>query len=174
MNVLQKVQIYCDVDGVINIPPSPHTGNGYDSGALLTIKQNMGYGQTEDIEVEIRWRSFVIDFFREANADFHWLTSWDQNAVDVLDPLLQLNSKGFIPWSKKFSDFSQSFKGRAIEQLQQANPTPFIWIDDIATGNYKRLSFGKRKDILVIQTDPEIGIADEDMTQMAAFIKTNS
>lgn len=128
----------------------------------LPAKQN-GWGDiTEEKKLILHWSSEVINTLRDlinsGKVDFYWLTTWRDDAVNLLNPLFDFpESTPFLQWQNRgMSDYNQSGKGSAIYDLfrdkevwedNKPYPTrrlltdeeaaevrkPFIWLDDVAT-----------------------------------------
>lgn len=167
---LNKVHIFCDVDGVINVyPDAPYR---LEKGQVaITVDDSAKV-------FPLHWRKEVSDFFSEishSEIEFVWLTTWRNYAPKVLDPLWNITSRGFMPWENKLSDYSHAFKGIALEEWSLANPkVPFIWIDDIALRSWESHSFADRDDVLGIMPYSGDGLSDENLKDIRAFIDKHS
>lgn len=163
----RKVHIFCDVDGVINVyPDAPYRLE--KSQVAITVEDRAQV-------FPLHWRKEVTDFFSEIShnndVEFVWLTTWREYAPKVLDPVWNISSKGFMPWENKLSDYTQMFKGVALDSWAKANPkTPFIWIDDIALKTWSALTFAKRSDVLGIMPYSGDGLTDENLKVIKDFI----
>jgi hypothetical protein len=164
---LNKVHIFCDVDGVINIyPDAPYR---LEKGQVAVTVD--GTAQV----FPLHWRKEVSDFFSELShveVEFVWLTTWREYAPKVLDPLWNITSKGFMPWDNKLNDYHQHYKGLALEEWAKAHPrTPFIWIDDIALRSWETHSFSDRENVLGIMPYSGDGLTDDNLSKIKEFIE---
>lgn len=162
----RKVHVFCDVDGVINI---------YADAPYRLEKGNVAITVDDRAQVfPLHWRKEVTDYLSEIShmeIEFVWLTTWREYAVKSLDPLWNIASKGFMPWDNKLSDYSQVYKGIALEAWSIQNPkTPFIWIDDIALRSWESLAFAKRENVLGIMPYSGDGLTDDNIHRMKEFI----
>ena len=139
-NYTKPIRLYFDVDGVVS--PFFLTDSmraAHKPAETVRIERTMGYNHEEQ-DYRFEWLDFVAEKIAEwsklDSVDFVWLTTWDKNAPKVLDPLLGIESIGYLPWIKKMGDHSHSFKKRAVEDDQGAYPSKFVWVDDLATQTY--------------------------------------
>lgn len=141
-------RIYLDVDGVV-FPYSREEEDsvpyGNKTASIIFNSQVLG-NEGKKVEAEFSWNETVIDrlsaISHNPKVDVVWLTAWQHNAPQFLDLILNITSLGYLPWQIKRSDYSQVFKLVAIEEEQQAFPSPFIWIDDVA--NQRNFSHPKK------------------------------
>lgn len=133
-------RIYLDVDGVI----LPFRQFKYeepirelDERASITYMDSRVMGRPVSLrKTEIGYDSTVIsrlsDLSKRDDVDLVWLSSWRASAPHAFDAPLDIKSVGFLDWDQKFSDYTQVFKGVAIREEQEAYPSKFVWIDDLA------------------------------------------
>jgi hypothetical protein len=165
-----KVHIFCDVDGVINVyPDAPYK---LEEGSVAIAFEG-------EVRVfPLHWRKEVTDFFSDispSEVEFVWLTTWRSHAPKALDPMWGISSRGFLEWDNKNQDYEQSQKGIALQEWAEQHPkTPFIWIDDVALKSWDSLSFSSREDVLGIMPYGWDGIALSNIEAMKEFIKKNS
>ena len=97
-----------------------------------------------------------------------WATGWEDKANDYLPPLLGIPSK--LP--------TLTFDGRAVFgtahwKLQAigeyAGNRPAAWIDDSLDERCTRWAAARRAPTLLVQTDPAIGITDEQVERLLRF-----
>lgn len=134
----KPIRIFMDVDGVI-LPfaktlkdTEVFSGAGQVTTLTSVIYQGDVYEETGKVWWDAEVIEMVAELSRHPMVDFIWLTSWRANAPYALDPLLKIQSVGFLPWSAKMTDYSQSFKGVALQELFEASPAKFVWVDDLA------------------------------------------
>lgn len=134
----KPVRFYCDVDGVVMplIQRNGVAGDGETAGDITVFAYNSDYSGFEEEKTTFFYNEAIVkrlvEISERDDVDFVWLTGWRENAPHVLDPLLGIKSVGFLPWAKKFSDYSHAFKGVAVEQDQASSPSDFVWVDDFA------------------------------------------
>ena len=130
----KPLRLYADVDGVLS--PFFRTSEEQRSHTPQQLISVQRFNAVGPSDYNFEWIEFVAQKFSEWSkhpaVDFVWLTSHNANAPSVIDPLLDIESLGYLPWAQKMSDHTQVFKGRAIEDDQQEKPSDFIWIDDMA------------------------------------------
>ena len=173
---MSVVRIYLDVDGVINVMPSPNTNGLWDAGQKDVPYSVLGYGDIIWKKYTLRWRKKVVEWLAEMSrrddVEIWWLTTWNHNAVEQLDALFDIKSSGYVRWGMSPTDYNQYFKCVALQEDQEQSPGPFIWADDVATRifNY-RTPFGDREDFFAIQPIDTVGITDENLDKMEKFIQ---
>ena len=132
----KPLRLYADVDGVLSpfIKNEEALASHSPQQSVMVEKWTSG-GYVTGL-MDFQWDEFVaskyVEWSKHPLVDFVWLTSWRKNAPQALDPLLGVDSLGYLPWDKKFTDYSQTFKGVAVLEDQKANPSSFIWLDDMA------------------------------------------
>jgi len=111
--------------------------------------------------------------------DFVWLTNWRHHAVNILNPLFNLPEHvSFLPW--EITD-NHDMKAPALlsfyEQTPIKNRKPFVWVDDKANVDYiPEGKFGSffqttfQVDALVITTDPQYGLSQQNLADIHDFV----
>ena len=159
--------LYCDVDGVINI--SKH----HDEAVTKFIFRRLPsfVGRIGVVPLRLRWSTYVPDFLTDLSANFFWLTTWNHQAVHILEPLLGIKSKGVLDYKMKLREARhQKWKYELLQAHQAKNPTPFIWIDDVATKHYREEDWVNAPQHLVIRPLKHQGITREHMEQITNFM----
>lgn len=113
-----KPVILLDVDGVLNaVCRGPAPDNEFDDfteamclGFLITYSQEMGR------------RLAALD------ADIVWLTTWQERANEHIAPLFGWEEKPVVPDISKPS--AEWWKNTSAQAFIEADPRPFIWVDD--------------------------------------------
>lgn len=166
-----KPVIFCDVDGVINVPKESH-----DNLIETPFKMLEGLPKIFNYKT-FRHRPEVETFIQSINTDFVWLTAWQKFAPVSLDKLFQFNSNGYLPWEhnfiKWFTDRKHYFKSVALNQWVENNPDkPFVWIDDYAVQFADQYNFSKRDDVIIVQPETHVGLTDKHIQTINNFVKS--
>lgn len=164
-----KPVLFCDVDGVLNVPKNSH-----DVLIETPFTRLTGLPKVFNYKT-FRCRPEVADFIHDVKADLVWLTAWQRFAPPSLDVLFKRESAGFLAWEhnvvKWFTDRKHFHKSVALNKWAENNPDiPFIWIDDHATQFAGLYEFSKRDNVLIMQTETQQGLTDEHILQANAFI----
>lgn len=208
---------FCDFDGVINALPYERVWVGGDKGDgqmyspelynpdnwNIVVRQTdpaLHFMWDEVVEVENSGQTFTLRFSTElvsnimslihsGQINLVWLTSWNEEAVNTLNPLLGLpDDTPYLPWSQRRSDYSHRGKYTALRTLVNAIPrdkrSPFVWVDDVATSSfinnakkYQRSehNFKRSEGVssLILQTDPLYGISRKEWARIDTFVRKN-
>lgn len=135
------IRIYLDVNGVVI--PDMRSAEEYDNfdGTKMTVNtvnDNYAWDNTQNLmeETSIWFNTEVMNrlakLSRDPRVSVVWLTDWRISAPLALDEATGIKSLGYLDWQKKFTDYSQVFKGVAIREEQELSPSKFVWIDDRA------------------------------------------
>jgi len=165
---LSDVTLYLDVDGVINTNQNK---------SFTDLKLGFATPLDEpDESYKMRWSPTIISFLMSLGIRIVYLSSWKASGPAVLDPLFGLKSDGFLDWDKIPNTYFDFGKLVALKADQEAHPSPFIWIDDIATRNFKNKEWTEagRNDFLVIQTSDRYGLNSKQLDKMADFVAAHS
>lgn len=135
------IRIYLDVNGVV-IPDfaSPEEYENFEGTKMTvqTVNDNFGWDKTQNLmqKTAIWFNTEVVNRLAKLSRDprvvIVWLTDWRISAPLALDEAMGIESLGYLDWQKKFTDYSQSFKGVAIKEEQELSPSKFVWVDDRA------------------------------------------
>lgn len=165
----RRVRVFLDVDGVINLPFSKEWNADLEVEVpfVKTLANGSVMRRTEDV----RLNSTALTFLKSlsAKADIFWLTGWKDAAPNAFDSIIGMESKGWLDWSMKVEDFFETGKLKALQDFQNADPAPFVWVDDIATAGLTGEAIGF-KDALLIQTDEFAGLTLEHMEMINHFV----
>lgn len=165
-----KPILFCDIDGVINVPKNSH-----DNLVETNVKHLNGIPNW--LHKGFHYRPQVADFIQNINTEIIWLTAWQKFAPPSLDSLFGINSEGFLPWRHNFiqwfTDKQHFQKSVALNRWVENNPEkPFIWIDDYAVQFADKYSFSKREDVLIIRPETRKGMTDEHISLMNSFVNS--
>lgn len=172
--MVKPFRLYVDVDGVI----MPYTYSEEEFNALDEQVQIEVYSTKptplgevpETVIGNFGFNTFVAEKLSEwskrDDVDFVWLTAWRSNAPLALDDVLHVDSVGYLPWQMKMADYQQSFKGVAIVEDQEKNPSKFVWIDDVAniSGYGSDLPYFTDQDWIWTKDTPEDEDGVEELT----------
>lgn len=172
-------RIYCDVDGVLALFIHSYEGTYADFDALGNSKAEVMFERAYGAPfiAALRWNSEIIsavgELSRRDDVDFVWLTSWRDQAPTHLDSLWNIESKGYVPWQQKFSDFNHTFKCIGLEAIEKESPSRFVWIDDFAIQSHhiERLEKSHRDNFLTIVPENKVGLTLEHLSLITEFFK---
>jgi len=163
--------LYCDVDGVINI--AKHHDDAVSK--FIFRKLPTRAGNLTPVPLRIRWSNYVPTFLSGIEANFYWLTTWNQQAVSILEPLFGIKSVGVLDYKMKLIEArQQKWKYELLKKHQKDNPTPFVWIDDVATKHYKEEDWIGAAAHLVVRPHKNHGITREHILEIGEFLKVHS
>lgn len=170
--MMEKFTIYCDVDGVFNVYHNSEKLNKIivkrklPSLGLYLPKIPLPFKWYEDIS-----NDFVNRILSKHSPYLHWLTTWNHDAITIVEPLTGIKSTSYIEYRMTLKETTtQAYKYDLLKNHQRNNPTPFIWIDDIATKNYKEQDWLEHPKHLVIQPSTKYGLTLENIETMERFI----
>ena len=169
MSPIVKPTIYCDVDGVIN------TTQKLENGTTKIIYRKLpSLGEKLwKIPLRINWHNHTTLTLAALQVNFYWLTTWNHQAVHILEPLIGIKSTGVIPYRMPLKEARRQYtKYELLKAHQAENPSPFIWIDDVATQHYKKEHFKDAQPHLIIRTNKRLGITPEHLQQIHDFVTT--
>lgn len=165
-----KPVLFCDVDGVVNVPKGSHDN-------LIETPFRFLEGLPKFFNYKtFRHRPEVENFIKTIEAEFVWLTAWQKFAPVSLDKLFERDSDGYLPWEhnfiKWFTDRKHYYKSVALNEWVEDNPNrPFIWIDDYAVQFADQYDFAQREDVLIIKPETNVGLTDEHINKINKFVK---
>jgi hypothetical protein len=160
----KPLRLYCDVNGVIQpgVRSEEELQERFPDAIEIDVLPHHSWEDPLHLDRGMFWwDKEVIDrlaaLSRSPHVDLVWLTDWRVSAPYSLDSLLGIESIGFLDWQRKFTDYNQSFKRRAIIEEQEQSPSKFIWVDDRANLPYGTAPhpFSEEKDDYDWQFDDE-------------------
>lgn len=165
----RRVRVFLDVDGVINLPFSKEWNA--DLEVEVPFVKTLANGSVMRRTEEVRLSSTTLTFLKNLStrADIFWLTGWKDAAPNAFDSIIGMESKGWLNWVMKVEDFFETGKLEAVKAFQDADPTPFVWVDDVATAGLTGEAIGF-KDALLIQTNEFTGLTLEHMEMITHFV----
>lgn len=162
-----NITLYCDVDGVLN-PLKRRSGTTskriWRTVPLINVK----------LPVWFTWKKEIPEFFNTlSGAKKYILSTWNEQGRTVLEETMGLKSFEHIPYRMPFKDIgNQSTKYELLKQHQKQNPSPFVWIDDVATKNFKEEEWEGYYPHLIIRPNAYVGVTVEDLIKVKKFIAT--
>lgn len=170
-----KPILYCDVDGVINL--SAKTAQVVREKTVLLrppfIFRHLA--RMGPVPFKVRWRESMVETLSLLPVSLWWLTTWNQQAVKLLEPLTGIRSEGVLNYHLGVREIrTQPSKYTLLRLHQLADPRPFIWVDDIATQHYRESDWVNPPPHLIIRTVKNHGITDEHLEEMRNFISNTS
>lgn len=176
--------LYMDFDGVLNFFGS-RTAHRKLSGGLGHLRRGDVWaakaadGELKPTEFggshsfELNWSGELVRKLRALNTDWLWLTSWKADAPKFLDPRLDVVSDGWLDWEySAASGWNHALKFNALLVDQDANPRPFVWLDDEATGAFDADAFLTPVPHLVLRPSELVGLTMGDLLEVIDFVNT--
>lgn len=163
-----KPILYCDVDGVINIASRRAKGV-----MVNTIRRSIPTVEKvfPQVPIRFRWNEAITTGLAELPVRFIWLTTWNYQAVHLLEPLLGIKSESVLYYKMQLNEFrNQKRKYDLLKEHQASNPTPFIWVDDVATKRYDPSHWLTHSNRLIIQPNPKLGVTDNHLQEIKSFL----
>jgi hypothetical protein len=172
MNEILKPTIYCDVDGVLNVYSKDN-----NLKSVIARRRTPSVGlYLPKVPLRFKWyENIANEIVNELAAfvDFKWLTTWNDDAVRIIEPLTGIRSSGFLNYRMRLSEAGSQVKKYAVlKEHQLLNPSPFIWIDDVATKHYREEDWTGHHDHLIIRTNRKLGLTMEHLDSMKDFLKS--
>lgn len=170
MSSFTKPILYCDVDGVINIASRRAKGV-----MVNTVRRSIPTVEKlfPQVPIRFRWNESITDSLAELPVRFIWLTTWNYQAVQLLEPLLGIKSESVLFYKMQLNEFrNQRRKYELLKAHQAENPSPFIWLDDVATRFYNPEHWDEAVNRLVIQPNPKQGVTKEHLQRIDSFLTT--
>lgn len=163
-----KPALYCDVDGVLNI--ASRTTKSITSKVILRQLPSIGQ-RLAPVPLRIRWRESVVAQLAVLPVSFIWLTTWNYQAVRILEPLMGIRSEHVLEYDMNWKEFRTHPNKYNLLRLHQSQaPSPFIWIDDVATQHYDASHWPDSSQHLVLRPHKKFGITDDHMKSIGEFI----
>lgn len=159
-----KPLVLFDVDGVINVnKPKP--------------KRAANFEFVEVAGFPIYYRPAVVDYInalaRHPELDVRWLSTWHDTANVQLGPAIGLSvGMPFLP-EESGSEYAWDadwWKAESIfKHLDGDQSRPVVWVDDLVNKTHRR-RFAGRENWLFIRTYPDLGLREEEMERIDAFL----
>lgn len=164
------VNFYCDVDGVLNVPRKSYR-SGVRTQIIFMKLPTLGKYFTK-VPYRITWQSEVTDVLAGLPVHFVWLTAWNQQATKIWEPLTGIQSREVLHYNFRLREMKTHVSKYSLLQAHQRdNPSPFVWVDDIATKQYDEADWEGHNSHLVIRPDPKFGLTVDHIAQVQDFIR---
>lgn len=163
------INFYCDIDGVLNIPRRTYRGQSLSKTVFMKLP-TFGRFLTK-VPLRINWQEEVTSSLASLPVHFVWLTAWNNQATKIWEPLTGIVSREVLHYNFTLKEYrNHKSKYELLKNHQISNPSPFIWVDDIATKKYDPTHWETHADHLVITPDPKYGLTTDHMLNIQAFI----
>ena len=163
------IHFYCDVDGVLNVPRRSYT-TGMKSQIIFMKLPTLGKYFTK-IPLRINWQEEITDLLAGLPVNFVWLTAWNNQAAKIWEPITGIQSREVLHYNFKLREIRNHVsKYSLLKNHQRNNPSPFIWVDDIATKQYNPADWEYQNSHLVITPDPKYGLTIDHTEKVQEFI----
>jgi HAD domain in Swiss Army Knife RNA repair proteins len=149
--------LFVDVDGVISLfgfkPGSPPGAFHHIDGIVHCIGHDAGR----------RLKALASRF------ELVWATGWEEKANEYLPALLALDARDLpvLTFDGRAVFGSAHWKVEAIDEY--AGDRPAAWIDDNLDHTCRAWAEGRYAPTLLVETDPAVGITDEDVALLLRF-----
>lgn len=159
--------LYCDVDGVIN-----PADKKLDNISMSSLKRQIPFIKDFlKVPIRFRWNQDVIAELASLPVNLIWLTTWNHDAVNLLEPLLGLKSSNMLPYRMKIYEIrNQRHKYDLLKNHQKNNPSDFIWVDDVATKHYDDAHWSEDYSRLIIRPNFKTGLTLEEVERIKEFL----
>jgi len=151
---MTRPMLFLDVDGVLNPYAAAICPDGFIEHEVFPgeepIRVNAGHGH---------WVSELLGLM-----DVCWATGWNDNANELLAPLLGLAA---FPVVRMPVPFRPAEKVARI--AAHAGQRPAAWIDDIHTPEAYAWASERTAPTLLVTTDPAIGLTRESIERVLAW-----
>lgn len=149
--------LFLDVDGVLNPYAAVSCPKGYVEYDMFPgeelIRVNREHGQ---------WIRELLGL-----ADVCWATGWNDNANDLLAPLLGLGKLPVLPMPVPFDPAEKL--ARIAEHARQR---PAAWIDDIHGREAHSWARDRGVPTLLLTVDPSVGLTREHIDRVRNWIRS--
>lgn len=180
---MSKARLYLDVDGCINLFGFSTWPSGEVKTGVATLVHD-GFGQVIEAgewtqvfkpSYTIAWAPELIDELNSLDVELVWLTTWCQNAVDLIAPMvgLTLSSRVLLPLSGQVTFPSILWKSEALSQDLYGFSGKHIWIDDEPTPDDWAAS-SALSGVHRVQPDPNFGIRPHEVEAMKQYLADNN
>jgi hypothetical protein len=161
---MDKVKILLDVDGVLNAV-------GYD------LSHKRGWDDFADAMCNgyrIQHSQKMADALLDLDADIHWLTTWEELANEFIGPLFGWPEFPVVDSTdcREVGRYAPWWKAKAAQRFLEANPGPFVWIDDDMHYGKRSLGWLEEYPHPYLQIAPDIfnGIVPAEIEMARGFI----
>lgn len=164
------IKIGLDVDGVLNSLVWPRSDLG-PPWREYTIDANIG-----ELSVALRddWSELLLQMEDEAAGSIFWNTMWQDEAVSILTPLLNVPEWEWAPVQQRFSDYDMGLiKARTAYRFVTDNypDVPFAVVDDEpgVRDALDEMMFYSEVPYLFVEVDPLEGLSRTNMDEIICF-----
>jgi hypothetical protein len=161
--------IYLDVDGVLNAVSKrtpAATASGWDEWKTKNVN---GF----QIQFSHDMVSAINELASNPDVTFKWLTTWEEDAANVLSPAIGINGQ---EWEVLSGD-QHAWHGRDWWKLQaiqndvlSTTPDRFVWIDDDISAEREAINWSEGRDNgLWISPDARLGLTSAALAKVVSF-----
>jgi len=174
-----KVVVFCDFNGVINLPTQlfnryniPAGKNGYKPNNLqqVDVKDPSGETAVTTVEYSTALIKQLNSFADKPNIVWYWLSNWRSSMLTVGEKI-GCNFNADIASGEADAGFG--FKTNVVTSFMAKYPNlPVIWVEDVETAILPKNWWVDKSNIepLVIKPDTNVGLTVKDMTKMSKYV----
>lgn len=185
-----NVNVFCDVDGVLNRFPVAKTNPNTLPTDRFRKYDKFRFYDNDGHKYKFTYSRDAVplleNIFNSENVTFYWFTTWFDVAVRVLDPVYHIKNSRVLSFLNRDDDWAHVEKNVALKRAYSAGVfgDPFIWLDDVATAEFipqgedSVLNSASVWDVfhvdsLVIKPDERVGVTADHIALMNDFIKAH-
>jgi hypothetical protein len=161
-----KTLFYVDIDSTLN------ARNAYREWGLETFKTSKA--TTEGRTYEISWSQDMIDTLFALDFELVWATTWEEDAGKAIAPLIGHghNARWLSHYENEPRFPSIHWKMDKLLVDQEANPSPFVWLDDELRPEHIK----KAEELggLAIRINGAIGISRKNIADIVDYINKHA
>jgi len=152
----QRVKVFLDVDGVLNAVTTKRVPCAdWDDWKVTKCD---GWPINHSVQMGAALRAL--------DADFSWLTTWGVEANEFIRPLF-----GWSEFPVLAVPPFEWWKFEAMQLVYDADPSPFIWVDDDLSYERDAMDWTVDNGGLVISPATRQGLTKNEIEAMAAYIR---
>jgi len=166
-----KPVFYCDVDGVLNL--RKHSAPKSLVKKIVWKKYSLQNGSGVPMFHLLKYDPIVVEEISQLPVELVWLSAWNKYARTILEPLTSLVSTRVLEYRLTMKDL-RTEKGKYVLLVadQKQNPSPFIWVDNVATKNFVPADWVNHPyPYLVITPHSHYGLTVKHIEEIKFFLK---
>lgn len=163
-----KIKVYCDVDGVLNLNPRVHS---YTHKERIVRQLPL---INRSVSLNLRFKKDILDELNELPLSIYWLSTWNNDALRIFKKLGLELEQHVVPYKIHLQELlfgKQAGKYATLRRETEKTPkSPFIWADDVATTLYRKNHWSTEHLILPIKKSE--GLTEDHLKKMRLFLSS--